>query len=260
MPYTGIQVMKLIFLGSGSAFTVGADNYHSNMLLINEAGSKLLIDCGSDVRHSLNEQGFTHKDITDVYISHLHADHSGGLEWLACEKKFGNSSSRPNLYINQSMVDSLWSKIGVGLGTVQGMVVDIDSYFNVIAIPNNGSFDWENIHFQLLQTVHAMNGYTLIPSYGLLFTINNKKIFITSDTQFSPNQILHFYEKADVIFQDCETAECRSGVHAHYSELVTLDKKIKSKMWLYHYNPGPLPDAKKGGFKGFIVKGQAFTF
>jgi len=31
-------------------------------------------------------------------------------------------------------------------------------------------------------------------------------------------------------------------VHAHYDELLTLPKK---KMWLYHYGPGPLPDAKK---------------
>ena len=252
--------MKLIFLGSGSAFTVGTANYHSNMLLVSDSGQKLLIDCGSDVRHSLHEQGFSHKDVTDVYISHLHADHCGGMEWLACEKKFNEHPIKPNLYINEALVSPLWSKIAVGLGTLQGELVNINSYFNVNAIANNEFFTWDNIEFRLIQTVHAMNGFTLIPSYGLLFTVNNKKIFITSDTQFSPNQIFHFYTQADLIFQDCETSIKKSGVHAHYSELLTLADNIKSKMWLYHYNPGILPNAVKDGFKGFVKKGDMFAF
>ena len=69
--------MKLIFLGSGSAFTVQDNNYHSNMLLVAPNDKKLLIDCGADVRFSLNEIGLTYKDINDVYISHLHSDHAG---------------------------------------------------------------------------------------------------------------------------------------------------------------------------------------
>ncbi|NET69497.1 MAG: ribonuclease Z, partial [Sphaerospermopsis sp. SIO1G2] len=32
--------MKLIFLGSGSAFTVGANNFQSNMLLVTEENHK----------------------------------------------------------------------------------------------------------------------------------------------------------------------------------------------------------------------------
>ncbi len=31
--------MQLIFLGSGSAFTVGTDNFQSNMLLISDQGT-----------------------------------------------------------------------------------------------------------------------------------------------------------------------------------------------------------------------------
>lgn len=71
--------MKLIFLGTGSAFTIGASNFHSNMILEDDHKNQLLIDCGSDARFSLHEQGFSHRHITDVYISHLHADHAGVL-------------------------------------------------------------------------------------------------------------------------------------------------------------------------------------
>ena len=92
--------MKLIFLGSGSAFTM--DNYQSNMILETETTEveslslshkgvdvdvdlattrkRLLIDCGSDIRWSLAEQGLSYKDIQNIYISHLHPDHFSGLE------------------------------------------------------------------------------------------------------------------------------------------------------------------------------------
>ena len=63
---------KLIFLGSGSAFTVGANNFQSNILLVTEQNHKLLIDCGTDIRLSLYAAGLSYLDITDIYISHLH--------------------------------------------------------------------------------------------------------------------------------------------------------------------------------------------
>lgn len=71
--------MKLVFLGSGSAFTM--QNRQSNMI-IELNGRKLLIDVGSDIRFSLKLMGYNFKDIDEVYLSHLHADHIGGLEWL----------------------------------------------------------------------------------------------------------------------------------------------------------------------------------
>lgn len=105
-----------------------------------------------------------------------------------------------------------------------------------------------------------MSEYTINPSYGLLFKANGKKVFITTDTQFTPHQLMDFYKDSDIIFHDCETSKYTSGVHATYKEVITLDKAIKNKMWLYHYNPGKLPNAKKDGFLGFVNKGQSFDF
>ena len=84
-----------------------------------------------------------------------------------------------------------------------------------------------------------------------------KTVFITTDTQFCPNQIMDFYKMADVIFHDCEATKFKSGVHAHYDELCTLPKEVKAKMWLYHYQTNDRP-ADKDGFLGFVAKGQEF--
>ena len=57
--------MKLVFLGTGSAFTL--ENYQSNMVVEGDDGL-LLIDCGSDARRSAANLGWSAFDITDVYV------------------------------------------------------------------------------------------------------------------------------------------------------------------------------------------------
>ena len=84
--------MKMTFIGSGAAFT--SNNYHSN-ILIESNDKKLLIDCGSDARFALRDLGYSYKDIDSIYISHIHADHSGGLEWLGFSRKFDASCTKP---------------------------------------------------------------------------------------------------------------------------------------------------------------------
>jgi ribonuclease BN (tRNA processing enzyme) len=255
--------MKLTFLGSGSAFTVGTGNYHSNMLLHDEKGNRLLIDCGSDARLSLHELGLSHRDIQAVYISHLHADHVGGLEWLAFTTRFDPAckNKKVGLYVSEHLVNALWHKVlSGGLSSLQTEIATLASYFIVNPIKENSGFKWLQIDFKIIQTIHIISGFTVIPSYGLMFTLQGKKVFITTDTQFAPAQIKDYYEIADIIFHDCETTVNKSGVHAHYSELATLPAQIKKKIWLYHYNPGALPDAKQDGFRGFVKKGQCFDF
>ena len=251
--------MKLIFIGSGSAFSL--DNYQSNMILRADNGANLLIDCGADVRHALKNQGLSYRDIDNVYISHLHSDHVGGLEWLGFTRKFNPHCTKPALYISRYIKNELWSNVlSGGMLSLQGEVADLETYFEVYSIPKNQGFIWEGVNFQLIQAVHIMSGFHIVPSFGLLFTINGFKTFLTTDTQFSPSQINDFYSMADLILQDCETADHHSGVHAHYEELRTLPEEIKKKMWLYHYQDGELPEAKSDGFLGFVKIGQIFDY
>lgn len=252
--------MKLIFLGSGSAFTVGTKNYQSNML-IKKNNKNLLLDCGTDARFALFELGLDHRDIDAVYVSHLHSDHVGGLEWLAFTTFFDDKCKKPTLYLPEGIGESLWNCVlAGGLQSLEGETAKLKTYFNVSNIKRDAQFTWQGIKFHLIQTLHVLSDNAILPSFGLFFKHNRKKIFITTDSQFTPALLLDYFLAADVIFHDCETSKIRSGVHAHYDDLKTLPANIKRKMWLYHHNPGRLPNAVKAGFKGFIKKGQSFEF
>jgi len=255
---------SLTFLGSGSAFYIGAkpgENWQSNVLIQAPSGRRLLIDCGTDIRFSLHEQGLAATDIDDVFISHVHADHVGGMEWLAFSTKFSAAGRKPRLIANKAVLKDLWSRsLQGGLGSLEGEVATLQTYFDVDAIPANQGFTWEGVYFRLVQVVHNVDGDRICPTFGLLFNLGSTRIFFTADTQFTPHQMGRFYQWADIIFQDCETASSRSGIHAHYEQLMTLPANVKNKMWLYHYQPGPKKEATLDGFAGWVGKGQSFAF
>jgi ribonuclease BN (tRNA processing enzyme) len=253
--------MKLIFLGSGSAFTVGSNNFQSNILLIHENGHKLLIDCGSDIRFSLYELGLSYLDITDIYVSHLHSDHVGGLEYIGLSCLFDPRASKPNLYVSRDVGEKIWiNTLAGGMTAIEGDLACLDSFFTLHTIVGGGSFVWEDIPFYLVRVIHVNTKYYLMPAYGLFFSLAGSKIFLTTDTQFTPDTLSSYYGEADLIFQDCEISTFPTPVHAHYEQLVNLPPEIKKKMWLYGYQPGDLPPAEKDGFLGFVKRGQTFDF
>jgi ribonuclease BN (tRNA processing enzyme) len=255
-------MLKIQFIGVGSAFTT-RDYYQSNALVISESGKKLLIDCGTHAQFALEELGINNSnlgnEIDGVYISHLHADHIGSMEWLALVTYFNPNFKRPKLFGIQSLMSDLWNRsLRGGLETLEGKLANLTDYFECHPIRINNSFIWENIKFTPVQTVHVVSGMKIQHSYGLLINEvgSDKTIFFSTDTQFAPYQMRRFYEASDLILHDCETAPFKSGVHAHYDDLNTLPKNIKQKMWLYHYQPNPVQDSVKDGFLGFVKKGQ----
>lgn len=253
--------LTMMFLGSGSAFTNNENNFHSNVLFTHNEDT-LLLDAGSDLRFSLNLQEKSYHDIRNVFISHLHADHIGGMEWLALSTFFDNSYlGKPRLFIAEALVNEIWNKsLAGGLSTLLNQQSDLETYFDVHTVRDEGKFVWQGIDFTLIQMIHVFNNFQLVPCYGLLFNYRSTRILYTADTQYVPHQLSQLYEEADIIFHDCETSKVKSGVHTHYEELLLIPHHVRKKIWLYHYNPGKLPDAKADGFCGFVTRGQCFTF
>lgn len=257
--------MEVMFAGTGSAFT--KTNWHTNAVVTFDNGYRLLIDCGSDIRHSLRELGLTHRDINGVYISHLHGDHAGGLEWLGFVTRFDPACNKPDLYISKILVNDLWARtLSGGMASLQNEINTLESYFEVHAIDKNGGFVIDGTFFNLIQVIHIMNGFAMENSFGLMvLTKANRKIFFTTDTQFCPAQIMDFYKSATHIFHDCECTPFKSGVHAHYDDLKTLSPDIKAKMHLVHYQDNVDAEwhtkATQDGFiGGFVPKGKIYEF
>jgi ribonuclease BN (tRNA processing enzyme) len=253
------------FLGVGGAFAPISKG-NSNMLITSN-GKHMLIDCGGSVQYTLKDEfKVDPRDIDALWISHLHADHIGSLEWFAFYRHFmpkkdeSGNVIKPKLYMVHSLMEELWeTSLKGGLQSVEGKVMHLTNYFDCIPVMGNTNFTWEGFVMTPVQTIHVMSGYMFKESYGLLMenVASGKITFVTTDTQFCPYQLRVFYTKADQVFHDCETLEQKSNVHAHYNDLKTLDADVRAKMWLYHY-AGKIDSVNADGFMGFVDKGQEF--
>lgn len=261
-------MLKINFVGTGSAFTL--KNFQTNALVTLDNGYRLLVDCGSYAPLALNHAGLSYLDIDGVYVSHLHADHIGGLEWMAFASRFDPRRTRkPDLWVSRFLVDDLWNRsLSGGLASIQNETNTLDTYFNVKIVEKNEGFTIGGVFFNLIQTVHVRSGFALEPSFGLMVgTMQGTRVFLTTDAQHCPSDILDFYKSADVIFHDCECTPFRSGVHAHFDELATLPPEIRAKIQLVHYQDLVLDNwdewdakAKSAGFVGFARAGVEQEF
>jgi ribonuclease BN (tRNA processing enzyme) len=255
--------MFITFLGTGAAFTL--DNYHSNMV-IEEEGKRLLIDAGGDIRFSLKHSGLSYKDIDCIYLTHLHNDHIGGMEFLAFSSYFDPTCPQIKLFCHKWLGDDLWYfSLKGGLASIQGKILNLEDYFDVNGLGNGENFIWQNITFEIVQGIHVFNGYWVVPTFGVLFhsPASGKIIYHTSDTQFDLEHLSQYYEKADLIIHDCETGPFKTDIHSHYDDLKTLAPEIKIKIYLWHYQDNVFQDfdtwqqkALNDGFKGFLKRGE----
>lgn len=250
---------SLQFLGTGSFFTT--ENYHSNVVIWNDAfpEDKLLIDCGSDIKYSLRDANISHREIKDVFISHFHADHVGGLEWLGFATYFDSVCKKPKLHCSEWGVGGLWDyTLSGGMRNLNGKRMSIGDYF----VPQKMNFDFNGAYVSPINLVHLNNGVHDCSSTGCFMNFSEEIVFFTSDVSFdlSKSRLEECYAVSDIIFHECETYQVESGVHSHYNKLRELPDEVKNKMWLYHYNDGELPDAVRDGFRGFVKKGQIFQF
>ena len=226
----------------------------------------MLIDCGTDCRHALRNFGIRNSNITQkldaVYISHLHADHIGGLEWLAFCTYFNPNMGRLKLYAEEKLMEQLWeNSLKGGLELIDTGQCHLDTYFDCHPLRTGEPFLYKNQRLTIYPMIHVRGDICNSYSYGLLIEgirDGGSSFFLTTDTCFQPSIITGIGERVNLIFHDCETGKVRSGVHTHYDELLTLPARIRAKIWLYHYHENPPQNPVADGFRGFVQLGQIF--
>jgi ribonuclease BN (tRNA processing enzyme) len=251
--------MRFFFIGTGAAFTLADDNFQSNAVLEADDGRCLLIDCGTDVRRALKAAGLGRRDIHALFISHLHGDHIGGLEWFGFTSYFCPDTPRPDLYTAEALAGPLWNNaLKAGMEALDFGRAGLEDYFDVHPLPPGTGFRFGAAALDLVPLLHIKAGNAEMWSYGLMIDAPDGPVLMTTDCLFQPEALMPHYRRARLIFQDCDTAPRQGGAHAHYSQLLTLPAEIRGKMWLYHYSDGLLPDAVADGFLGFARPGQVF--
>ena len=216
------------------------------------AGGKnlLLVDCGGTVPGSLYHSGELDR-ITDVLLTHLHADHVGALQTLAfhahySQQRTGTDKLRLHL-ATADFAQELWEHclrgsmkpvVGFDLKPLDGTM---DMFFD-LHVGKTVQVD-ELPPVEFFPTPHVEG----LENYGL--TIGGR-VYYSDDTVVTPDSF-----DWELMFHDCQFRPPEEpGVHVSYQELLdAIPRELRGKVHLVHTEPGA--DAQlpvNDGFAGIL--------
>lgn len=234
-------------LGTGSAFA--KKNYNTNALMRVDQFT-LMIDCGITAPLSLYQLGQKLEEIDGILITHLHGDHTGGLEEIGFRMKYQHQR-KMKLYIAEPLVHPLWEH------NLKGNMGDEDQkelsdYFEVVPLQVDQPHHIANdLVVQLIPTRHIPGKQ----SFSLLF---NEHFFYSGDCVFDANLLQRLYEQGvDIFFHDCQL-HSPALVHTGLHELLTLPLELQACIRLMHYEDDVEDFVGKTGPMQFLQQHQTY--
>lgn len=184
---------KITILGSANA--VSKSDQQNTHLLIESRSRKILVDCGDHPVSSLAKAGVEINEVTDLVLTHFHADHVGSLPLLIMD---------------------MWLEKRIEPLSIYGLEVTLDKAKSLLEL-----FDWQNwknmfpVNFISVRTdgdmdmiineeltISALPVLHLIPTIGLRVVFSSgRTIAYSCDTE--PCESLdRLADHADVLLQE----------------------------------------------------------
>ncbi|MBN2400773.1 MAG: ribonuclease Z [Spirochaetes bacterium] len=213
--------MNMKILGNGGALN---DGLPYNSFIINE---KILIEMPPDVMLSLLRENIDIPAIEQIYISHLHGDHTFGFPFFALRLfKLGTEirqKKKLKLYIPRHgkdyLIDLTEKAMSVGSPCVDWVVKNID--FKEISLSQAPEIELMDYTAELFKMDHPLE------TYGFVLKKNSKILFTyTSDTKWSHNIEFILKEKSKIILIDLN-GEPGDPSPVHVSEQELIQNGIK---------------------------------
>ena len=230
--------LRVLPLGVGEAF---AATRYTTSLALQAEGRWLLVDCPHPIRKMLREGSGSAglnppldlDRIDATVVTHLHADHSSGLEGLGFFSYFG-LGRRARLAMHPAASARLWEgHLAAGMEMPSAPpdaaagLRRLDDYFELIDLDEARPVDHGPFAIECRRTIHP------IPTFALRIRAGGRTLGFSADTAFDP-PLIDWLAGADLIIHE-GTPRLDAGAHTPIDRLAALPDSIRAKLRLTHY-------------------------
>ena len=224
--------LSFIPLGVGDAFSA---RYYSSAIAVEHDGAWLLIDCPHPIRKMMREAKAAAAKQLDIgkidalVLTHLHADHSSGVEGFLYFGAFV-LRRRPKLVAHPQVLARLWDgHLAAGMEQLIATPeaaphpMTLDAYAEVLPMVPERAITVGPFTIECRLTIHH------IPTTALRIRAGGRVLGLSADTAFDPS-LIAWLSEADLFVH-----ETNYGVHTPYEKLAALPPEVRAKMRLIHY-------------------------
>jgi glyoxylase-like metal-dependent hydrolase (beta-lactamase superfamily II) len=218
--------LSVIPLGVGDAFSA---KHYSCCVAVGFEGQWVLIDCPHPVRKMLREAegNLDISDVHSVLLTHLHADHSSGIETFGYFCRFA-LQRKARIACHPTVSARLWDG-HLAAGMEQLLHHDgehrkhtFDDYFELTALTDDNATQIGPFQVECRRTRHH------IATTALRISAGGAMFGVSADTTFDP-ALIAWLAECDVF-----SHEVGYGVHTPLSDLQGLPRPVRQKMRLIH--------------------------
>lgn len=211
-------MIEVIFLGIGAA--VPMRNSTNASYLVRIGNERLLIDCGPTILQQLDAVGISPAEITHVFFTHRHGDHSLGYPMLMLWYEISPQPNVqvPTLIASELTFQALDTLLGVTYGPMDGTADSAPR----ITLPQD-RMGKAQIHPNIMLTTYPMAHSDFAPALGLRIETRHQfgdhAIAFTGDT--GPNDNIPLLARnADLLVHEAAYSaslnpEYAGGVYGH---------------------------------------------
>ena len=225
--------MRALVLGIGDAFT--SFSYGASALIETDR-NYVLLDCPGLIHRAIREATGTAgwsvplTSITDVIITHMHGDHTNGLEsfgflWLVKRLK-GETELKPTIHTHEAAAARIWEKLAPAMDaplTKGGRPSTLEDYFNLNIISPDAPAEIQGLTVECRHTIHP------VPTIGLRISDGRWTLGWSGDTVYDPEHI-GWLSDADIIVHEANVGPA----HTHIELLNQLPDDLRRKMRVTH--------------------------
>lgn len=265
------STITLQFLGAGGAFT---RIYGTTCSVLTIGGERWLIDCGRQAPDQLHAAGVSWHDISGQLVTHVHGDHTNGLEDFAFSRFFfahgevaavREGGPRPKLVCHSAVEEELWESLRSSLRYVPPPLPPksgtLDTYFETIAAHAHEpaalnpwhhaeSFTTGPLTVHATETEHVPGK----PSTALTIEVGDGRVaWWSGDSTVDHDALVALEPRTTVFFHDCTFVEYPGQVHGSFSALEALPDSVRKKMVLMHHEDDLEANRERARALGFRI-------